>query len=144
MNVLDAAHRIGHEYPGGAGVLAARMNIGHTVFNSKLNPNTTTHHLYLSEAVLMEQLANRFDILYAHADALNHVAIPLPAVEDEDVGHALTQTCAQFGDYLRRVDESLKDGKVTPNERKALERELTEMIAAATHLQSLLAGKVGR
>lgn len=141
MNIEDAAHRIGHEYPGGAKALAERMGIRQAVFNSKLNPNTTTHHLTLLESVRMQQLAGRCDILYAMAEALDHVVLPKPQVADEDVGHALARTCAEFGDYLREVDASMKDARVSANERKRLERELVEMIAAATRLQAVLAGK---
>ena len=144
MNIEDAAHRIGHEYPGGAGILAQRMGMNPVVFNSKLNPNTKTHHLSMVEALRMQQLAGRADILHAMAEALGYVAVPLPQVHDDDVAHALAATCAEFGDYLRRVDESMRDGKVTPNEVKRLEKELTEMVAAATHLQSILAGLSAR
>lgn len=139
MNVLDAAHRIAHEYPGGAKALAARMGINQVVFNSKLNPNVTTHHLMLAEAMTMQHMTGRNDILHAMAEDLNHVAIPLPVASDDDLAHSISTCCAEFGDYLRRVDEVIRDGKVTPNERKDLERELTEMIAAATHLQGLVA-----
>jgi len=140
MNVLDAAHRIAHEYPGGAEALAPRMGIGPAVFRSKLNPTTETHHLTLREAVRLQQLALRYDVLHAMADELGHVAIPLPAVADGEVAHALARTCAEFGEYLGRIDQALRDGEVTPNELKRLEKELTEMIAQAAHMQSLLAG----
>ncbi len=144
MNVLDAAYRIGAEYPGGTKALAIRMGMSPAVLLGKLNPNTNTHHLRLDEAVTMQMLSGRADVLIAMADELGHVCIPKPDVGDEDISHALAHTCAEFGDYLRKVDDCLKDGKITPNERKGLERELSEMIAAATHLQALLAGKVGK
>jgi hypothetical protein len=35
----------------------------------------------------------------------------------------------------------MADGRVTPNEVKRLEHELTELIAQATSLQSMLTGK---
>jgi hypothetical protein len=143
MNVLDAAHRIGHEYPGGAKALAVRMDIGQTVFNSKLNPNTTTHHLTLVEALRMQQLSGRYDILQAMADELGHVAVPLPAVDGEELTMAISRTCAEFGQYLKDIDEAWADKKITANEAKRLETDLTRWIAQATHLQSLLAAKVG-
>jgi len=156
MNVLDAAHRIGLEYPGGMTALAARMGqvrdgvlrpMDPAILRSKLNPNSETNHLHVREAVLMQAVAGRADILHAMADALGYVAIPIPdAGEDApDVAHAISRTCAEFGDYLRRVDEVFKDRKVTPNELKSLEKELTEMIAAAARLQAVIAshGKKG-
>jgi len=143
MNVIDAAYRVGHEYPGGAGLLADRMGIVRAVFNSKLNPNTHSHHLTLAESVRMQQLAGRTDILQAMATELGHVAIPLPEVSDENIPAALARTCAEFGDYMRLVDDSLRDGRVSPNEAKCLEKELTEMVAASTHLLAVLKGEPG-
>lgn len=139
MNVIDAAHRIAHEYPGGAEALAPRMGIGAAVFRSKLNPHTETHHLTLRESVRLQQLAQRYDVLHAMADELGHIAIPLPSVPDGEMAHALARTCAEFGEYLGRIDQALTDGAVTPNELKHLEKELTEMVAQAAHMQSLLA-----
>lgn len=141
MNIIDAAHRMGHEFPGGAGALAVRMGIGHAVFNSKLNPNTATHHLTLVESVRMQQITGQFEILQAMASELGHVAIPLPTVADGEISRAIAHTCAEFGDYMRQVDTSLLDGHVTANEKKRLEKELTELISAATGLLALMAGK---
>lgn len=138
MNIEDAAHRVGHETPGGVASLAPRMGMKEAVLNSKINPNTATHHLTISEMVRMEQLTGRHDMLIAHAEALGLVAIPVPAIDDEDVAHALARTCAEFGDYLRTVDSSMRDNKITRTEVTKLEKELVEMLSAATHLQALL------
>lgn len=138
MNIVDAAHRVGHESPGGVASLAPRMGMRQEVLNSKINPNTRTHHLNIEEMIRMEQLTGRTDMLIAHAESLGYVAIPVPSVDDDDVAHALSRTCAEFGDYLRTVDESMRDKKITRNEVKDLEKELVEMIHAATKLQSLL------
>jgi len=138
MNIIDAAHRVGHEAQGGVAALAPRMGLKEAVLNSKINPNTLTHHLTIAEMVRMEQLTGRSDMLIAHATALGYVAIPVPSIDDEDIGSALTRTCAEFGDYLRTVDGAMRDRKVTRNEVVKLEKELVEMISAATRLQALL------
>lgn len=138
MNVIDAAHRIAHDYPGGAEALAPRMGIGPAVFRSKLNPNTETHHLTLRESVRLQQLTGRYDVLHAMAAELGHVVIPLPAVPEGEIAHALARTCAEFGEYLGCVEQALRDGVITPNEIKQLEKELTAMIAQAVQMQSLL------
>lgn len=140
MNIEDAAHRCGHDATGGVAALAPRMGLGQAVLNSKINPNTKTHHLSISEMVRMEQLTGRTDMLFAHAEALGYVAVPVPAIGDDDVDHAITTACAEFGDYLRTVGDALGDKRVTPNEAKRLEKELVEMIAAATHLQAIVTG----
>lgn len=142
MNILDAAYRVGHDSPGGVAALAPRMGISQAVLNSKLNPNTKTHILSIEEMVRMEHLTGRHDILFAHAEVLGYVAVPVPCVGDDDVDHAITTACAEFGDYLRTVGDALGDKRVTPNEAKKLEKELVEMIASATHLQALLTATV--
>jgi hypothetical protein len=141
MNVLDAAHRIGLEYPGGITGLAPRMNIDPAVLRSKLNPNCDTHHLTLKQAVLMQVLTGRTDILYAMAEELGFAVIPLPMVSCETIPQAMAKTCGEFGDFMRGADSAVEDGKVTPNEVKKLEKELTEMVAAASNLHSLIVGK---
>ena len=82
MNIQDAAHRIGHEYPGGAVALAHRIGINPTVFNSKLNPNNLTHHLTLAEAQRMQLLTGRTDILEAMASELGYVIMHRPGTMD--------------------------------------------------------------
>ena len=125
-------------FMGGVAALAPRMGMKEAVLNSKINPNTMTHHLTIAEMVRMEQLTGRADMLIAHATALGYVAIPVPSIDDEDIGHALSRTCAEFGDYLRIVDGAMRDKKITRNEVVKLEKELVEMISAATRLQALL------
>lgn len=142
MNIEDAAHRVGHDSPGGVAALAPRMGMSQAVLNSKINPNTRTHHLSISEMIRMEQLTGRVDMLFAHAEALGYVAVPVPCIGDDNVDHAITTACAEFGDYLRTVGDALGDKRVTPNEAKKLEKELVEMMSAATHLQALLTAKL--
>lgn len=63
MNVHDAAHATVHDYPGGAASLAPRLGMQQAVLNSKVNPNTDTHHLSLTDAMRVmaagEQLIQR-------------------------------------------------------------------------------------
>jgi len=140
MNIQDAAHMLGHEYPGGAGALADRMGIVRAVFNSKLNPNTPTHHLTLVEALRMQQLAQRYDILFSMADTLGFVCIPSTAEQTDHIERDITALCKEFGEYVAKVTEAIEDGDVTGNELKDTERELSEMIGKAVTLQTRLAG----
>ncbi len=148
MNTIDAAHRICEEFPGGAKALALRLGMRPAVLRAKCNPNGpangSTYQLGIIDAQRVQALAGRFDILHAFANECEHVAIPLPDAHGADLPHALAKTCAEFGDYLREVDSAMSDGRVTPNEVKRLEANLTEMIAAATSLQAMLTGKVKR
>lgn len=139
MSVEDAANRLGHEYPGGAMALAARMGMSGNVLNQKLNPNREHHKLTLTEALRMQQLAGRADILHAMAATLGYMALPLPEVaEPQEIAHGVARLCAEFGDYLRAVDETWADRRISPNEQRRLERELGDMIAQAARLQAAL------
>lgn len=146
MNTLDAAHRIGLEYPGGIKALAVRMGISPGVLVCKLNPNTATHHLTMIEAQRLMAMTERYDVLHAMADELGFVCVAknsdaLDAAPMGDIGHALAHACAEFGIYLNEVDVAMKDGRITANERKRLEAALTDMVSAATALQSKLSSK---
>lgn len=141
MNVLDSAHAIAHECEGGLEALAVRMGVGSKVFNSKVNPNDAGHVLGLLEALRMQQLTGRADILFSMADALGYVCIKRPDIASGDVSHAITTTCAEFGDFLRQVDATMRDKRVTHNEMKKVQKELAEMIAAANALYSILDSK---
>jgi len=66
MNITDAAYNTVHDHPGGASALAPRMGIkSPAVLNSKVNPNTDTHHLTLAEASKLMALTGDFRILQA-------------------------------------------------------------------------------
>lgn len=144
MNIQDAAHRIGHEYPGGVPALAHRMGKNPTVLNSKLNPNNSTHHLTLEEADLMQHLSGRTDILEAMAAGLGYVVTNKPGtVEGCDIPAATRRSMVEFGDWMREIDTALSDGRVTLNEVRAIERELVQMIGRAQELTACLSSMTG-
>ena len=137
MNVQDAAHGIAHDY--GIELMAGRLGIRPKVFNSQVNPNDPTHVLGLVTAVRMQQLAERYDILYAMAEALDHVCIRKPTVLQEDISDAVATACVEFGEFIHEVTEAVKDHRVTRNEAKKTQKELADLIASATRLQSIMA-----
>lgn len=138
MNVFDAAYNIGHDYPGGAEALAARMGIVPAVLRAKLNPNTNTNHVTLADAMKLQHLTNRTDIVEAMADDLGGVFMPMPTISDEDVTHAIRKAVGEFGNYMQLVDSALDDDCVTKNEARNLAASMIQMIARATHLQAML------
>lgn len=148
MNVLDAAQRIGLEYPGGIEALAARMNKNPTVFRSKLNPNNSTHQLYLEEAMAMQALTGRHDIAIAMDDELGRSSVLCEALDsDVSLVSSIMKTMAEFGDWMRKAEAAMEDGELTPNELKELEKEYTEMIAEASRMHGkmkAMAGQGGR
>ena len=139
MNIHDAAYNIGHSYPGGAKILAQRLGINQAVFNSKLNPNTPSHHLTLDEAYRMGQITGRSDILEAMATDMGYVLVKLPNIDgEEDLSAAIRRNVGEFGRYMDLIDQSLSDEEITQTERKALEEKVIQVLARTQHLQSLL------
>jgi hypothetical protein len=120
MNILDAAHNTVHDYPGGANVLAPRMGIkSQAVLNSKVNPNTETHHLTLMEASKLMTLTNDYRILQSLNAQHGKVAINLPSIpECRDT--ALTDLVLNFGmgggDIYALFKEMMADGRITRGE----------------------------
>jgi len=146
MNVIDAAHATVHDYPGGSEPLALRLKMAGAVLRGKVNSNDPRHHLTLAESMRIQHFTGDHRILFAEAAELGYVVIPAPTTElgDEDVTKAITLFCGTFADYLGDVSTSMADGKITDNERKALERELCDLMAAGSHLQAVLSSKNGR
>lgn len=138
MNVLDAAHSIGHDYPGGVEALAVRMGIRPAVLRAKLNPNADTNHLTIKEAQSLQQLTGRRDIVIAMADELGGAFVELPDVADEGLQHAICRSVSQFGAYMQKIDEALADKKVTRNESKELASALIGHISRVAHIQAIL------
>lgn len=120
MNILDAAYNTVHDYKGGASALAPRMGIkSPAVLNSKVNPNTDTHHLTLLEASKLMALTNDYRILQSLNAQHGKVAINLPDIpESRDT--ALTDLVLTFGmkggNVYTLFKEMMADGRITRGE----------------------------
>lgn len=145
MNALDAAYHTVHEYVGGAAALAARLGIrSAAVLNSKVNPNTSTHHLRLDEAISLMVLTDDYRILQAMNFQLGFISIPIPdkASDTEinvmnhvlDIGHRKGELCATIKDIF-------EDGIVTTEEartfRALANRICSGVMALANELDGL-------
>lgn len=73
MDVLDAALLIAQEVPGGVPALAQRMGVSANTLQHKLNPNNTTHHLTLKEAMALQVVSGRPYVLHAMAAGLDYI-----------------------------------------------------------------------
>ena len=120
MNILDAAYNTVHDYQGGANTLAPRMGIkSPSVLNSKVNPNTETHHITLLEASKLMELTGDYRILQTLNAHHGKVAINLPCIpECRDT--ALTDLVLSIGmgggDIYALFKEMMADGRITQGE----------------------------
>lgn len=137
MNVSDAAHATVHDYPGGAISLGPRVGINPTVLNSKVNPNTSTHHLGLLEAQRIMGRTGDHRILRAQCEELGYLP-PIPRVEgdvsDAALLEAYTRLMSELGDFSGKFHQALADGKLTIREVDGLQREMDEFFAAGAEL----------
>jgi hypothetical protein len=140
VNITDAAYAVAHDYPGGTESLAPRLGMSGAVLRNKVNPNNTTHHLTLAEALRMSEITSDRRIAEAFARELGLVCIELPAPEncaDADVIELMAQTWETNGDIGRQVNQTFADGRVEQHEvRKVRDR-------VWTHIRTLF-GLVGR
>ncbi|WP_180043695.1 MULTISPECIES: phage regulatory CII family protein [unclassified Acinetobacter] len=131
MNIIDAAYHTVHDYPGGATALAPRLGIkSPAVLNSKVNPNTDTHHLSLLEATKMMAITNDYRILQSMNAHLGKVAIDLPQIpECRDT--ALTDLVLSFGmqggDVYTLFKTMMADGRITRGEAVDLSKVIHKL-----------------
>lgn len=140
MNVLDAALVLARRYPGGAAALGARM--GKSNLSDELNPNLTRSKLGLEDAVTMQLMTGRCDILYAMALELRHYP-PLPmadALDDEaPCWKTLASNVEEFGRFVFEVNNDLGDNKVTDAELAAANKAWSAVVSAGQRLIAQMA-----
>jgi hypothetical protein len=132
LNILDTAHAVAHDYPGGCESLAPRIGMSPAVLRSKVNPNTDTHKLTIQDAVRITDVTNDERIIEAWATERNSVLVKLPAASDEpdneEILEKFLKLTMQYGELARRHQEATQDGEVDDQEMSDLER-----IGAAIH-----------
>ena len=140
MNIIDAAYNTVHDYPGGASALAARMGIkSPAVLNSKVNPNTETHHLTLAEASKLMALTGDFRILQALSVEHEKVAIDLPEIpECRDMSLTDKVLCIGMkgGDVMSLFREIMTDGRITQGEVEDMSKVIHQMHIALAELDN--------
>lgn len=130
QDVDDAAFRIAHSYPGRVAALAQRMGTSASTLNKKVNPSCESHRLSLGDAVHLQLVAGRFDILYAMASSLDHVCLHMPDSDAGEVGLRLAKVGAEVGDVFRVASKALEDKRITATERREVSDQVAEAISA--------------
>lgn len=144
MNVFDAAYHTVHDYDGGSASLAPRLGTSEGVLNSKVNPNTNTHHLRLDEAVKLMALTNDHRILQAAAFELGFICIRLPETTTDNelnvMNHVL-EIGQSKGDLCAAVKDIFADGIVTKAEASVFtdlaKKICSEVMALASCLTTI-------
>jgi len=126
MNVIDAAHKTVHNPKhGGSPAIAARMGMTSNVLNSKVNPNTDSHHLRLDEALTIMEYTCDNSIIQAMAQRLGGVfcTVDGTATQASILMTALSTSACQ-GDVMAEMHKALEDGVIDCTEHDALQTKI--------------------
>lgn len=138
LNVLYAAFNVAHDYDGGIPALALKMDISHNVLQKKFDPNTTTHHLRLDEAVKAEVITKDHRILHAHAEALGYVCWKKPENVQEGDGllDGVLDASTATSDVLAEFKKLYADRVVSKAELPAFDAKINQAMRDLLELQS--------
>lgn len=130
----EAKHHLVHEHPGGAKALGPLVGINPGTLSNKVNPSMEHHHLTVDEAVRIQAVRRRYDVLHAEARALGHVCVQIndySGISDEALLDAYAAYHADVGQTAQAVREALASGEgITQAAVEKIRRELYEDAAA--------------
>ena len=144
QDIQDAAYHAVHEYPGGADALAMRMGMSPNTLRHKVNPNNTTHHLTLREAVTIQELSNNHAILHSMADALGYVCTKAtPGDDNAPPLDVLAGLHAELADLHRAVADALREnGSVSINQMRRIDHHAQQSIASIGHTLAMMRARM--
>lgn len=144
MDVLDAALLIAQEVPGGVPALAQRMGVSANTLQHKLNPNNTTRHLTLKEAMALQVVSGRPYVLHAMAAGLDYICHrSRPNDAQGDALEAFMRVQQAMGELTAAAADALRGGgDVSQNAKRRVEHFANEAMASMAHLVSTVAARV--
>lgn len=103
----------------GAAVLGPKLGKSANSLSNEVNPDVGTHKPGLEDSITLQLITGDFQVLRAYANALHHVAIPLPdfeTVSDVELLNQFAAWPAALGRTCQEIHSSLEDGRVDPIE----------------------------
>lgn len=140
----EAARRLIQETPGGARALARQMGYTPGTLHNKVNPNQP-HQLSVADAVALQRLSGRIDILQTEAALLNCVVVHMGEPEGASDVELLTLYAgwsAEDGHTHAAIRHALEDGRVTAAEVSQVKAEYFEAAGAGLEFVQRLGGLV--
>lgn len=136
MNALDALRRMVANYPGGRPALAVRLDKSDDVLRKELGA-VQTHKMGLTDAEQIAEMCHEaglreaFGLATVFAFRAGHAyAIPASEVDESCLATASAAVIHEAADYLTAVTKARADGKVSDNDRKAVLKEMGELMSA--------------
>lgn len=137
----EAQYNLVHEFPGGAVRLASLTGMSAGTLSNKVNPTMETHKLSVAEAVLLQNTATDYRILYAEAAALGHVCIVLADyshVNDVELLNCYAAFHTKVGDMAAAIQSAFEDKRITRAEFLTIVREMDASVRAMYALRARL------
>lgn len=151
MDVFQAAYRVAHDFEGGATKgggavkLAEKMGQNPGTFLNRVNPETETHHLYLSTAVQMQVITHDHRILYAMAGTLGEVCFKIPDlknVSDNALLELVLKIGKEGGEFFVAVNNGLDHKKFSRQDYLQIREEGLQYIAAIAETMARVEGLI--
>lgn len=149
MDVVDAAFQTGQNHADGIADLADRMGVNAGTLQHKLNPNNTTHHLTLAEAVRLQAVTGDVSVLRAMAHQLGYVAWrAMPDQAEANPVEAFMRFQTAVAEVTRAAADVLQpEGRASRNGVRRLEQQLQDLMTVGAYLsraaEARLAGAPG-
>ena len=143
MNLMDAAYRVVHDYPGGAESLGPRINKSPTTLSHEV-AKVGAAKFGLETAAEVTELSQDMRILAALALRCGHMTLPLPELagpNNETCIAELGTILSEVGELVRDTTESLRDGVISDNEMKRIDRECGMLVASIGHFLTVVRQK---
>lgn len=137
LSIGDAVYHTAHRYPGGVHALAARMARSGDTLSHKVNPNNTTHHLTLEEAVMIQEFSGCAFILQAEARRLGYVVTKAVPASSGDPLDLHWQAAAKLAELQHAVADAFAQG-VTRNSMRRCDGMASEAIGSINNLLAAL------
>lgn len=130
------------DYDGGAKSLGGVVGINSSVLSHKVCLTDKANHLTVPQARKIMQATGDYRMLYGLAQDLDHICVQTEGLTDDaSLERTISVLAKEFGEYVSSASMALVDGTVTPNEQKAIDRELAGLVAAANRLRALCASR---
>jgi hypothetical protein len=114
------------------------------VLRNKVNPNNTTHHLTLAEALRMSAVTGDRRIVEAFARELGLVCLEVPEAEncaDGEVIEMMSGSIESFGEVGREITKTFADGRVEKAEalrvRDAIWKHLGKLFGLSSRIDGM-------
>ena len=145
MDVFQAAYRVAHDYEGGAVKLAEKMGQNPGTFLNRVNPETETHHLYVSTAVQMQVISGDHRILYAMGETLGECCFKVPDLKNVSDAALIELICKigdEGGDFYKVINSGISEARFTRAAMEKIRTEGLEFIAAIAETMARIEGLI--